>query len=148
MTLKSWRHWYVTLVKTYMKDEGVCFVHELEVYIIKTKTSWQCQTSFHITGQRIRGGSNLTQGIIEDCLSLLLCMSANNIFYHHVTIVSITRKMQKKRKSNAPAANRTRGPSMATMDFTTKPLALMIDIGFDASTKLMRGNLQRFVLVT
>ncbi|KAL0467602.1 hypothetical protein QR685DRAFT_448655, partial [Neurospora intermedia] len=29
---------------------------------------------------------------------------------------------------NAPAANRTRGPSMATMDFTTKPLApLVID---------------------
>ncbi|KAK1776362.1 hypothetical protein QBC45DRAFT_333045, partial [Copromyces sp. CBS 386.78] len=36
----------------------------------------------------------------------------------------------KKKETNkkviliAPAANRTRGPSMATMDFTTKPLAL------------------------
>ena len=36
------------------------------------------------------------------------------------------RKEQKKAKEHedAPAANRTRGPSMATMDFTTKPLAL------------------------
>ena len=29
-----------------------------------------------------------------------------------------------KTKSNAPAENRTRGPTMATLDFTTKPLAL------------------------
>ncbi|KAK1782450.1 hypothetical protein QBC45DRAFT_318533, partial [Copromyces sp. CBS 386.78] len=33
-------------------------------------------------------------------------------------------KRTKKRNRIAPAANRTRGPSMATMDFTTKPLAL------------------------
>ena len=26
-------------------------------------------------------------------------------------------------KENAPAENRTRGPTMATLDFTTKPLA-------------------------
>ena len=26
--------------------------------------------------------------------------------------------------SDAPAGNRTRGPTMATLDFTTKPLAL------------------------
>jgi hypothetical protein len=32
----------------------------------------------------------------------------------------------KKRKS-APAENRTRGPTMATLDFTTKPLVLMND---------------------
>ncbi|KAL0468629.1 hypothetical protein QR685DRAFT_413487, partial [Neurospora intermedia] len=31
-----------------------------------------------------------------------------------------------KKRSTAPAANRTRGPSMATMDFTTKPLALCV----------------------
>ena len=28
--------------------------------------------------------------------------------------------------ADASAANRTRGPSMATMDFTTKPLTLVI----------------------
>ena len=33
-------------------------------------------------------------------------------------------EVAKKCKRIAPAANRTRGPSMATMDFTTKPLAL------------------------
>ena len=32
------------------------------------------------------------------------------------------RKATKKSKGIASAANRTRGPSMATMDFTTKPL--------------------------
>eukprot|EP00984_Skeletonema_dohrnii_P008372 scaffold3068_cov77-Skeletonema_dohrnii-CCMP3373.AAC.3 len=32
-----------------------------------------------------------------------------------------------KTKSNAPAENRTRGPTMATLDFTTKPLALAED---------------------
>src|SRR4051794_19161282 len=39
-------------------------------------------------------------------------------------------------KSNASAANRTRGPSMATMDFTTKPLTLgdwASDIGLHQS---------------
>ncbi|KAL0467459.1 hypothetical protein QR685DRAFT_448472, partial [Neurospora intermedia] len=35
------------------------------------------------------------------------------------------KKKCKKRNRIAPAANRTRGPSMATMDFTTKPLALI-----------------------
>ena len=34
-----------------------------------------------------------------------------------------------QRDKNAPAANRTRGPSMATMDFTTKPLALVNEKG-------------------
>ncbi len=29
-----------------------------------------------------------------------------------------------KQKRCAPAENRTRGPTMATLDFTTKPLAL------------------------
>ncbi|KAK1782736.1 hypothetical protein QBC45DRAFT_318115 [Copromyces sp. CBS 386.78] len=33
------------------------------------------------------------------------------------------RRKDAKREMTAPAANRTRGPSMATMDFTTKPLA-------------------------
>ncbi|KHE78530.1 hypothetical protein GE21DRAFT_1060046 [Neurospora crassa] len=46
-------------------------------------------------------------------------------------------KKEKKKKTKkirvAPAANRTRGPSMATMDFTTKPLALCgVDIKFYA----------------
>ena len=40
-------------------------------------------------------------------------------------------------KRNAPAANRTRGPSMATMDFTTKPLALVI---------VVEGLVQKFYL--
>ena len=40
-------------------------------------------------------------------------------------------KFAKKINLVAPAANRTRGPSMATMDFTTKPLALI-----DAKTSL------------
>jgi hypothetical protein len=30
-------------------------------------------------------------------------------------------------KSNAPTENRTRGPTMATLDFTTKPLVLFAD---------------------
>ena len=29
----------------------------------------------------------------------------------------------------APAENRTRGPTMATLDFTTKPLALSLEVG-------------------
>ena len=29
----------------------------------------------------------------------------------------------KRQKARAPAENRTRGPTMATLDFTTKPLA-------------------------
>ena len=33
---------------------------------------------------------------------------------------------QEKKLISAPAVNRTRGPSMATMDFTTKPLALFL----------------------
>ena len=44
------------------------------------------------------------------------------------------------RAGNALAANRTRGPSMATMDFTTKPLALLylmfkgcLERGYDPS---------------
>ncbi|KAK3950014.1 hypothetical protein QBC32DRAFT_218364 [Pseudoneurospora amorphoporcata] len=36
------------------------------------------------------------------------------------------RDQKKSEEINAPAANRTRGPSMATMDFTTKPLALLV----------------------
>jgi hypothetical protein len=40
------------------------------------------------------------------------------------------RQRSKKQKSQvALAANRTRGPSMATMDFTTKPL--MLSTSFD-----------------
>ncbi|KAK1783024.1 hypothetical protein QBC45DRAFT_317221 [Copromyces sp. CBS 386.78] len=35
------------------------------------------------------------------------------------------RQTAKRKVFYAPAANRTRGPSMATMDFTTKPLALV-----------------------
>ncbi|KAF2146912.1 uncharacterized protein K452DRAFT_72629 [Aplosporella prunicola CBS 121167] len=39
---------------------------------------------------------------------------------------SLWAKIEKrKRKKDASAANRTRGPSMATMDFTTKPLMLV-----------------------
>jgi hypothetical protein len=34
-------------------------------------------------------------------------------------------QVEGKDQKFAPAANRTRGPSMATMDFTTKPLALL-----------------------
>ncbi|KAK1774512.1 hypothetical protein QBC45DRAFT_337392 [Copromyces sp. CBS 386.78] len=56
----------------------------------------------------------------------------------------MTKKKKKRKKnpreSNAPAANRTRGPSMATMDFTTKPLALVIDIRFVMLDKPMTGN--------
>ena len=33
-------------------------------------------------------------------------------------------KNEKKKKGNAQARNRTGGPTMATLDFTTKPLAL------------------------
>jgi hypothetical protein len=38
----------------------------------------------------------------------------------------------------APAANRTRGPSMATMDFTTKPLALfgVVEDGADIADQV------------
>jgi hypothetical protein len=32
-------------------------------------------------------------------------------------------------KIHAPAENRTRGPTMATLDFTTKPLALVRCVG-------------------
>ncbi|KAL0474491.1 hypothetical protein QR685DRAFT_432247 [Neurospora intermedia] len=43
------------------------------------------------------------------------------------------KKKKRKKKTVAPAANRTRGPSMATMDFTTKPLAPHgVDITFNA----------------
>ncbi|KAK1761378.1 hypothetical protein QBC47DRAFT_27344 [Echria macrotheca] len=38
--------------------------------------------------------------------------------------IRVKRKTQKN-TMNASAANRTRGPSMATMDFTTKPLTLV-----------------------
>ena len=34
-----------------------------------------------------------------------------------------------QKKRHAPAVNRTRGPTMATLDFTTKPLALDSDTG-------------------
>ena len=34
------------------------------------------------------------------------------------------RQQKGRQKSDAPAENRTRGPTMATLDFTTKPLAL------------------------
>ncbi|KAI0480793.1 hypothetical protein GGR56DRAFT_627593 [Xylariaceae sp. FL0804] len=49
------------------------------------------------------------------------------------------RKRTKKneRQNNeldASAANRTRGPSMATMDFTTKPLMLFVDENTSAYT--------------
>ena len=38
------------------------------------------------------------------------------------------KESEKQKKSVASAANRTRGPSMATTDFTTKPLMLFLGI--------------------
>ena len=40
----------------------------------------------------------------------------------HTTGCSNLAKIQPMTKYNAPAGNRTRGPTMATLDFATKPL--------------------------
>jgi hypothetical protein len=39
---------------------------------------------------------------------------------------------------NAPAENRTRGPTMATLDFTTKPLALIVFRYGDSNPGILR----------
>ena len=48
--------------------------------------------------------------------------------------------LSKREGCDASAANRTRGPSMATMDFTTKPLTLRIDIILGSELAYKNGH--------
>ena len=66
---------------------------------------------------------------IEDSVFTAIDSQKIHLTFDHRELIDSTLRRPAHRKKfrakeNAPAANRTRGPSMATMDFTTKPLAL------------------------
>jgi hypothetical protein len=81
-----------------------------------------CGLSHQIPGER-RSGEKLHREQKNDIPPVFYCLFSVPMSLCHRTCYLLCRR---QKEVVAPAANRTRGPSMATMDFTTKPLALVV----------------------
>ena len=55
----------------------------------------------------------------------LLRDDEENYLSHFPTLLQLAKNISFVEERSAPAENRTRGPTMATSDFTTKPLVLL-----------------------